>query len=337
MNPGTAALTIATGGGGGSGGLQSSHAIPTLEDGIPLLIKEVSVTIGRGGFMFNPTSCEPMDVTATVGSSAGSSAAVSSRFQVASCGSLPFHPTLTAITSANSELQGHGASLHMAITTAAGGANLRSLKVDLPQRLPARLGAIQDACPEDVFDANAAACPKASVVGSASVATPILDTPMTGPAYLVSKDGTSGAGSGTHGSSSAKDSTSNGATPAKAAAARPGEASFPDIVLVLQAQGVKIDLTGALYVDEHNITSVTFRSIPDVPIRRLDLVLPEGKRSILAASSGLCTKKPLTMFTAITAQNGAKVKPVVKVGVEGCKKPKEPRHTKKRRAKKTIV
>jgi hypothetical protein len=36
--------------------------------------------------------------------------------------------------------------------------------------------------------------------------------------------------------------------------------------------------------------AVTFRSIPDGPIRHLDLILPEAKTSILAASSGLCTK-----------------------------------------------
>jgi hypothetical protein len=95
---------------------------------------------------------------------------------------------------------------------------------------------------------------------------------------------------------------------------------------------VKIDLTGALYVDEHNITSVTFRAIPDVPIRRLDLILPEGKTSILAASSGLCTKKPLTMFTAITGQNGARVKPGVRVGVEGCKHKQPKRRKQKHRS-----
>ena len=59
---------------------------------------------------------------------------------------------------------------------------------------------------------------------------------------------------------------------------------------MLQGEGVRIDLTGGLFVSAKNITSVTFRSIPDVPIRRLDLVLPEGKASILAASAGLCTK-----------------------------------------------
>jgi hypothetical protein len=108
-------------------------------------------------------------------------------------------------------------------------------------------------------------------------------------------------------------------------------ASFPDLVLVLQAQGVRINLTGGIYVSEKNITSVTFRSIPDVPIRRLDLILPEGKTSILAASAGLCTKKPLTMFTAITGQNGARLKPTVKVAVEGCKKHKQPKRHKQKR------
>lgn len=102
-----------------------------------------------------------------------------------------------------------------------------------------------------------------------------------------------------------------------------GGRAFPDMVLVLQAQGVRIDLTGALFVDRHNITSATFRTIPDVPIRRLDLVLPEGKRSALAASASLCSGS-LHMSTAITGQNGARVKPMVKVAVAGC------RHKKKR-------
>ena len=181
--------------------------------------------------------------------------------------------------------------------------------------MPARLETIQKACPESTFDANPAVCPKASVVGSASVQTPILSTEMAGPAYLVSKSGTSAAHAGE-------------------SKVEKEEAAFPDLVLVLQAQGVRIDLTGALFVSAKNITSVAFRSLPDVPIRRLDLYLPEGKSSILAASSGLCTKRPLTMFTAIDGQNGARLKPTVKVGVEGCRKvkrPKKKRHGKKKR------
>ena len=76
------------------------------------------------------------------------------------------------------------------------------------------------------------------------------------------------------------------------------------MILVLQGDGVRIDLTGGLFVSQKNITSVAFRTIPDVPIRRLELILPEGKSSIFAASASLC-KSPLHMSTAITAQNGA--------------------------------
>jgi hypothetical protein len=296
VNPQTVQLQIKTG------------PMPQILQGIPLQIKQVNLTIDRAGgapFIFNPTNCEPLTVNGTLTSTQGAVANVSSHFQAGDCRGLKFTPKLTALTRANGEFAGHGASLHIVIAGLAGQANMRTLKVDLPQRLPARLETIQEACPESTFDANPAACPKAAVVGSASVQTPILSTTMTGPAYLVSKDGTAASTAGA--SDVAKD-----------------EAAFPDLVLVLQAQGVRIDLTGGLYVSEKNITSVTFRALPDVPIRRLDLILPEGKRSILAASSGLCTKKPLTMTTAITAQNGAQLKPTVKVAVERCKKPGRP-------------
>jgi hypothetical protein len=93
------------------------------------------------------------------------------------------------------------------------------------------------------------------------------------------------------------------------------------MILVLQGDGVRIDLTGGLFVSQKNITSVAFRTIPDVPIRRFDLILPEGQSSILAAGASLCGK-PLHMTTAITAQSGARVKPTVTVAVAGCKKPK---------------
>ena len=283
VDPQTAQLTIAT------------HAIPHIIDGVPLQIKHLNITIDRPGFIFNSTNCSPLAITSTVSSDEGASASPSAPFRVASCASLKFSPKLTALTRANGEFAGHGASLHVVITTPQGQANMRSLKVDLPQRLPARLETIQRACPERIFNASPASCPKASVVGSAIVQTPILATSMAGPAILVS-----------HG------------------------AAFPNLVLVLKAQGVTIDLTGAVYVDARNVTSVTFRAIPDVPIRRLDLVLPEGSRSIFAASSGLCTKKRLTMLTAINGQNGARVKPTVKVAVEGCKKPKKKRHPKRK-------
>jgi len=332
IDPRTAALTI------------TSDSLPQIVLGVPLRLQRVSIEIDRPGgapFIFNPTNCAAMTVAATIASTAGSGAAVSSPFAAAGCKDLKFTPKLTALTRANGEFQGHGASLHVVIITGTPSsistsastsratstptetaqANMRALKLDLPQRLPARLETIRRACPESTFTQNPAACPKASVIGQASVRTPILAATMTGPAYLVAK-----SGSGT-------------SHPGESKLERE-EAAFPNMILVLQADGVRIDLTGGLFVSEKNITSVVFRTIPDVPIRRLDLILPEGKTSILAASSGLCTKKPLRMATAITGQNGARVKRGVTVAVMGCpptrkherpkKQPK--RHKPKRRA-----
>jgi hypothetical protein len=151
---------------------------------------------------------------------------MSSAGQVSGCTKLPFKPKLTALTTADGEFTGNGASLHIAVATPEGQANIRSLKVDLPQRLPARLESIQHACPAHTFEANPATCPHSSIIGTAAATTPVIGTAMRGPIFLV---GHSGGG-------------------------------FPNMVVLLRADGVTIELTGALYVSTKNITSTTFRS-----------------------------------------------------------------------------
>jgi hypothetical protein len=315
IDPETAALTI------------TSDPLPQIVLGIPLRLQRVTLEVDRPSFIFNPTNCDALAITGTI-ASAAAAAAVSSPFAAAGCRSLPFKPKLTASTRGNGEFTGHGASLHVTMVGAPGEANIRSLKLDLPQRLPARLETIQDACPEAVFDANPAACPKASVIGAATVQTPILSTTMAGPAYLVAKEGPGAARTGSTSAGSPGAASSKGA--AGTSAGSP-EAAFPDIVLVLQAGGVRIDLTGALFVSENNITSTTFKTLPDVPIRRLDLILPEGPRSILAAGASLCGR-PLHLTAALAAQNDARVKRGVRVAVAGCGHKKSKRTKKRRRS-----
>ena len=110
----TAALTVTTDGPGGA------HPIPTILDGIPLQIKHVNVTIeGAGGdlnrFTFNPTNCNPMSITGTIGAVEGASAAVSSRFQATNCAGLAFKPKFAASTSGKTS-KANGASLHVKLT-----------------------------------------------------------------------------------------------------------------------------------------------------------------------------------------------------------------------------
>jgi uncharacterized repeat protein (TIGR01451 family) len=188
----------------------TSDPLPTILQGIPLLLRTVNVVVDREGFIFNPTNCEALTVNATITSTQGASAALSNHFQIANCRKLPFKPKLTASTQAKTTRQ-KGASLNVKIVIGAKGeANVRKVKVQLPKQLPSRLTTLQKACTEKAFSTNPASCPAASDVGTAKAITPILNDPLTGPAYLVSHGG----------------------------------AAFPDLVIILQGQGVTIYLTG---------------------------------------------------------------------------------------------
>ena len=298
-----------------------SAPLPTILQGIPLDIRSVTVTADRSGFMFNPTSCDPLAVSATVSSVDGASAPLSTRFQAAGCASLPFKPAFTASTRGNGSRR-NGAAFTVRVSTrqgpganpaVPGEANIRRVEVQLPTVLPSRLSTLQKACTEAQFAANPAGCPAASAVGYATARTPVLPVPLTGPAYLVS-----------HG----------------------GEA-FPDLVVILQGDGVRIDLTGHTEITGGHTYS-RFETVPDAPVESFELRLPEGPNSILGAFGNLCgrttkttvtrhltrrvhgrvihstvrVKKivaaPLQMPTTITAQNGAVIKQTTLIAATGC-------------------
>ena len=61
-----------------------------------------------------------------------------------------------------------------------------------------------------------------------------------------------------------------------------GGAAFPDVVAILQTEGVTVDLTGTIDIKK-GITSSDFATVPDVPIGSFALTLPEGPHSGLAA------------------------------------------------------
>jgi hypothetical protein len=270
----------------------TSDPLPTRIDGIPLQVKTVNVSIDRQNFLFNPTDCEPLSLGGTLSSTQGASANVSSRFQAANCQGLPFKPVFSVSTQAATSKH-NGASLQVKGAFPAGEAGIHSVAVTLPVQLPARLTTIQQACTEAVFAANPASCPVGSNIGTAMASTPILSTPIAGPVYLVSHGG----------------------------------AAFPDVVAILQGEGVTVDLTGSISI-KHNITSSTFATVPDAPITSFALTLPEGPHSGLAAvvpakAKGSLCGQSLAMPFTITGQNGAVVKENNKIAVTGCPRAKK--------------
>jgi hypothetical protein len=330
LDPLTAAITITTNPPG------SPDSIPTSIEGIPLEIQHVNATTTRGDFQFNPTSCAKMSLTGTVLLSEGGSSTISTPFQVTNCAALKFEPKFSVSTSGKTS-KANGASLTAKVTypnvPQGSEADLAKVKVELPKQLPSRLTTLQKACTNAQFQANPAACPSESKIGYATVHTPLIPVPLSGPVIFVS-----------HG----------------------GEA-FPSLTMVLQGYGITIDLVGTTFISKAGITSTTFKTVPDQPFSSFELTLPEGKYSALAANGNLCSltktvtvkkkvtvrtkgrrKRTLTrsvkettpvssmqMPTEFVAQNGAEIHQNTPITVTGCPKAKPAKQTKTKTKKHT--
>jgi hypothetical protein len=283
VDPSNAAITITS-------DTSGPYRIPQMIDGIPLQIKHVNVTITRPEFTFNPTSCSPMQIGGALTSSEGAVSALHVPFQVTNCAVLGFKP-IFFVSTAGKTSRANGASLNVKLTYPkapfGSQANIGKVKVDLPKQLPSRLTTLQKACPDSVFNANPAACPANSRIGTATATTPVLPVHLEGPAYFVS-----------HG----------------------GE-KFPELIIALTGQGVTVYLHGETFISKQGITSSTFRTIPDVPIGVFELHLPQGPDSALAANGNLCTAK-LTMPTTFVGANGMQIKQSTPITATGCPKKK---------------
>jgi hypothetical protein len=268
-----------------------SDPVPTILKGIQLKLRSVTITLDHPGFTLNPTSCDAMSVTASLSSSDGATASPANHFQVGGCSGLQFKPSLTASTKGKAS-KVNGASLTVKIAAKPGEANIHKVNLQLPVTLPSRLSTLQKACTEAVFNANPASCPADSVIGSGTAHTPILQAPLTGPAYLVSHGG----------------------------------AAFPDVEFVLQAAerggDIEVILDGNTQIKK-GITYSNFETVPDAPISTFESTFPQGPHSILgafvpaSANYSLCGQT-LRIPTTLTAQNGAVIKQSTAIAITGC-------------------
>jgi hypothetical protein len=268
-----------------------SDPLPQSRDGVPIRLKTVQVTVDRPEFIFNPTNCNQLHaIGGATGvlpdGSPGSTVSLSTPFATAGCKSLPFKPGFSTSTQAKTS-KANGASLYVKLTQRPGEANIHKVDLQLPLALPSRLTTLQKACGEAQFNANPAGCPAGSVIGTATAHTPVLQMPLSGPAYLVSHGG----------------------------------AAFPDVEFVLQANerggDVEIVLDGKTQIKK-GVTYSHFETVPDAPISSFETNLPEGPHSALAANGNLCTQN-LVMPTTLVGQNGAQVTRSTKITVTGCK------------------
>jgi hypothetical protein len=271
----------------------ASEPIPTIIDGIVTHVRDIRVYITRPNFMLNPTSCQPTSISSTLTGNQGTTTTISSPFQAASCANLKFTPKLAVTTPAQAS-KAKGTSLTFKISYPKNPVGsqtwLKEAKFDIPHQLPARLTTLQKACLAATFETNRTACPAGSIIGHATVHTPVLPVPLEGPIYFVSY----------------------------------GASKFPEAVFVLHGYGVTIEQHGETFISKTDVTSATFHNIPDVPFENIEVTIPAGPNSEFGAdvppqdNYNVCGQK-LTMPTLFKASNGQEIHQTTPITITGCK------------------
>jgi hypothetical protein len=259
-----------------------SDPLPTIIHGIALDLRDVRV---RYNHTVNPTSCEPMQINAAITSIQGAVATPAVHFQAGNCDRLGFKPRLSLRLSGPTHRAAHP-GLRAVLRARAGDANIARSTVLLPKTELLENAHIREVCTRVQYVAGkggGAGCPNGAIYGYARAWTPLLDQPLQGPVYL----------------------RSNG-----------GDRELPDLVASLDGQ-IHVDLVG--YIDSvHARIRNRFAAVPDTPVTRFELIMPGGRKGLLANDTNLCRAKPRA--TAIFGgQNGASqtVRPLLKAK---CKK-----------------
>lgn len=249
-----------------------SDPLPTILSGIPLDLRSVAVSIDRGDFLRNPTSCGPQQVTSTITGTGGATASPSAGLLVTNCAELGFSPKLSLRLSGKTR-RAQDPALEAVLSAPPGQADIKRVQVVLPKSEFIDNAHIGDVCTRPQFAAEQ--CPDSSRLGTALARTPLLDQPLSGNVYL----------------------RSNGAA-----------RKLPDLVVRLQGQ---IDATLVGYIDSvrHKGSEVsrlrtTFANVPDAPVSQFVLKLAGGDLGLLENNTDLCrSKQPATV--KMTAHNGS--------------------------------
>jgi hypothetical protein len=262
----------------------SADPIPHILQGIVVHARDIRVYVDRQNFILNPTSCERMSATASV-SGLGSPVDVSSPFQAADCASLGFKPQL-ALSLSGGTKRGDTPKFKAVLTARPGDANIGAAVVTLPHSEFLEQAHIRTVCTRVQFSAgsgNGEQCPKGSIYGRVTAATPLLDEPLTGPVFL-----------------------------------RSSSHKLPDLVAALHSGKVDINLAGRIDSVRNGRIRNTFEAVPDAPVTKFTLEMQGGKKGLLVNSQNICRGKHRAIATFI-GQSGKRheFNPLVKAKCGG--------------------
>jgi hypothetical protein len=271
-----------------------SDPVPTIVKGVPVRLQRLDVSVDKPRFIINPTSCAAKSIEGVLKSVADQTAALSVRFRVGECASLDLKPNLALSLSGKGQTtDGKHPAITATVTQKPGQSNLKKVRVTLPLSLALDPDNANGLCEFVDGSKVTPTCPKASIVGTATAVTPILDEPLSGPVYFVKnvrKDPKSGRSIRT----------------------------TPKLVIPLVGQnGLKLTLTGTSDVEDDRLVT-TFDEIPDAPVSSFKLNIIGGKGGILAVSGADICKSTQIADQQIDGQNNKQADTGVYIQTPSC-------------------
>lgn len=274
----------------GDFGIESPvDAQPNSSSGVPIQITSTTITLFGTRpwlltpFMSNPTSCKA--ATSSLDASSHDApttiSTASSTFTPTDCDKLPFAPHLSATMGApGATAKNAHIPFQATITQAVGESSQLSAAVTLPAGLASGVSAITTLCTADQL--VAAACPAASRLGTATIASPLLPTAVQGPVFAV---------------------------------LRPGQ--LPGVGVEFGGT-LPFVLRGNSGLTGGRLQNI-FNGLPDVPLTSFSLAIDPGPHGLLVATRDICTGTPPTVDGAFTAQSGASAHGTAPVTLVGCR------------------
>jgi hypothetical protein len=259
------------------GHLTLKSTFPSLQGGIRLNLRQLTIEVDRPGFLSNPTNCRPTSIGGRIGGAGGTTADVSSPFTMLGCGALGFRPRLQMEVLGGIPATRHRAHpvLRTVLTPRPGDANFRKTVITFADSAQLDPSHIQGICSKVAFAAGA--CPRGSIYGHATVVSPPLGESLRGPLYLRQSNG-----------------------------------KFPELVASLRG-AFDLDLTARIGFSEGRMR-IVMDQLPDLAIAKLVLTTLGGRKGLFVNNRSLC-EAPSFATVAMTGQNGRVAKREPRLGV----------------------
>ena len=261
-----------------------TDALPEAFEGIPLRFQTIGLDLNRQGFVRNPTSCAPTNISATIQTKSGASSVSTTPFALKGCNALRFRPTFSMALAGRSQLRRHGRpGLRLSARLPKGDTDLRTVEVSLPHLLQFDISGLREICAR--VDAMDGRCPQGSRVGTSVARTPLFSQQLRGPVYVVQPQGD----------------------------------GSPDLWASIEGAGVPLNFQSETSANNRRAT-VTLAHLPDIPLSALTMRLDGGDDGILSLRSGPCSDGHLRQIfspLAVEGQDGAHRQMQVRLAAKG--------------------